>query len=56
MLLGFLFLPISPLPMFPLPNFIDWQKVGAIIGLGFMFFYVLRARRLCDQIGRYFSQ
>jgi len=56
MLLGFLFLPISPRPMFPLPNFIDWQKVGAIIGLGFMFFYVLRARRLCDQIGRYFSQ
>lgn len=55
-LLGFLFLPISPLPMFPFPNFIYWQKVGAIIGLGFMFFYVLRARRLCDQIGRYFSQ
>lgn len=55
-LLGFLFLPTSLPPMFPFPNFIYWQKVGAIIGLGFMFFYMLRARRLCDQIGRYFSQ
>lgn len=55
-LLGFLFLPISTPPMFPFPNFIYWQKVGAIIGLAFMFFYVLRARRLCDQIGRYFAR